>query len=286
MSLNWKNFSKKDIEKHFNPRVAVPDFSKYIEDAQKKAKSARNILSSDLDIPYGKHPLQKLDIFYNKNLKNAPVHIFIHGGYWRALDKFDHSHLAAPFVKENCIYFSLNYGLCPSIKLSEIKNQIFEAIIWIYKNCSKYGGNPNNINISGHSAGAHLCAILTNFKWETINMPKNIIKSAFLISGIYEPEVVLKLSLNDEIGLTKKEASTNTPIPTKKITTHMFLSVGDSEPLAWIEQTKKYTKMLLEKDNSVNFKLLKNQNHFSILNLLSDPNTIYTKRMIEITKLE
>ena len=284
MTLDWKNFSNKEIENHFNPRIAVPDFSKYIEEAQVKAKSARNILNNILNISYGKHPLQKLDIFCNKNLINAPVHIFIHGGYWRALDKADHSHLAIPFVKENCVYISINYGLCPLVKLSEIKNQVFEAMDWIYKNCSKFGGNPNNINISGHSAGAHLCAILTNFKWETINMPKNIIKSAFLISGIYEPEVVLKLSLNDEIGLNQKEASTNTPTPTEKISTNMFLSVGDSEPLAWIEQTKKYTQMLLEKNNSINFKLLKNQNHFSILNLLSDSNATYTKRMINITR--
>ena len=176
MTLDWEKFSNKEIEKHFNPRIAVPNFDKYIKEAQKKAELARKKLPKSLDIPYGNHPLEKLDIFSKKHIQNAPVHIFIHGGYWRALDKADHSHLATPFVEQNCIYFSINYGLCPSIKLSEIKNQVFGAITWIYNNCRKFGGNPNNINISGHSAGAHLCAILTNFSWDTMNIPKDIIK--------------------------------------------------------------------------------------------------------------
>ena len=284
MTLDWKKFSCKEIEKHFNPRIAVPNFDKYIKEAQQKAKLARKKLPNNLDVPYGNHPLEKLDIFSKNNLQNAPVHIFIHGGYWRALDKSDHSHLALPFVKKNCIYFSLNYGLCPEVKLSEISKQIFKAIRWVYNNCEKYGGNKKNINISGHSAGAHLCAILTNYKWNKIKLPENIIKSAFLISGIYEPEVVLKLSLNKEIKLNKKEALANTPIPIHKIKSNIFLSAGDSEPQAWIEQTKKYANILIKNNNSVNFKLLKKQNHFSILNLLSNPNTTYTKRMVEITK--
>ena len=283
MILDWKRLSNKQIENHFNPRIAVPNFQEYITEAQKKAVLTRKTLPNHLDISYGRHNLQKLDIFCKNNLHNAPVHIFIHGGYWRALDKSDHSHLAEPFVNKNCLYVSLNYGLCPNITLSNITAQIIESLIWVYNNCSKYGGNPENINISGHSAGAHLSAMMVNFNWEKINLPKNIIKSAFLISGIYEPEIVLKLSLNKEIALTKEDAINNTPIPTQNYLSKLFLSVGDNEPDAWIEQTKTYSKLLIENNNTVNFSLLKNQNHFSILNILSDSNSKYTNRMIEVT---
>ena len=283
MTLDWKKFSRKELEKHFNPRIAVPNFEKYIIEAQQKAALTRKSLPNQLDISYGKHHLQKLDIFCKKNLNNAPVHIFIHGGYWRALDKFDHSHLAEPFVNRDCLYISVNYGLCPNVTLTNISKHIKESILWIYKNCKKYGGNPKNINISGHSAGAHLSAMMVNFNWEKINLPKNIIKSAFLISGIYEPEVVLKLSLNKEIGLTKKEAVNNTPLPSQKYSTKMFLSVGENEPDAWIEQTKIYSKLLIDNNNTTDFLLLKNQNHFSILNILSDSNSKYTNRIIEVT---
>ena len=125
--------------------------------------------------------------------------------------------------------------------------------------------------------------MMFNFNWKKINLPLNIIKSAFLISGIYEPEVVLKLSLNEEIGLTKNEAISNTPIPTQNYLSKLFLSVGKNEPGAWIQQTKTYSKLLIDNNNTVNFSLLKNQNHFSILNILSDNKSKYTNRMIEVT---
>ena len=283
MPSNWNNFTSEKIEKHFNPRIAVPNFEQYVIEAQLKAKAARKNIPNYLDIPYGKHELQKLDIFCKHNLKNAPIHIFIHGGYWRALDKSDHSHLAKPFVDKGCLYISLNYGLCPNISLSEITNHVKQAIVWIYKNCQAYGGNPNNINISGHSAGAHLCAMMLNFDWIKLNLPKDILKSTFLISGIYEPEVVLKLSLNSEIKLTNKEAINNTPIPNKNYLSKLFFSVGEKEPNEWIKQTKRYAKLSLDYNNTVNFKILKNQNHFSILNMLSDNKSKYTKRMVEET---
>ena len=286
MSLDWRNFTSNEIEKNFNPRIAVPDFATYIEEAQKKANLARKNLPGKLDVDYGNHPMQKLDVFGLEHLNNAPVHVFIHGGYWRALDKSDHSHLAIPFVNNNCLYFTLNYGLCPNVKLTEINNQIHSAIKWIYKNCHKYGGDPQNINISGHSVGAHLCAMLLNTKWENNNFPYDIIKSAYLISGIFEPEVVLKLSLNEEIGLDEQEVASNTPIPTSKVNSKIFLSAGDIEPPGWIEQTKIYTRKLKEKGNAVNFQILKKENHFSILNVLSDSNNKFTKEMITVTRDE
>ena len=142
------------------------------------------------------------NIFGKKTLKNACVHIFIHGGYWRALDKSDHSQLANPFVENNILYFSINHDLCPAVTLSEIIQQVISAIIWIYNNCKNYGCDKNKITISGHSAGAHLCAMLLGNSWKDDSLPKDVIKGAALISGIYQPEIVLKLSVNQEIKLS------------------------------------------------------------------------------------
>ena len=105
MDSNWQNLSSKEIEENFNPRIAVPNFNTYIEEAQKKAEIARENLPNILNISYGDHQLQTLDIFCKNKLKKAPVHIFIHGGYWRALDKSDHSHLALPFVISALYFF-------------------------------------------------------------------------------------------------------------------------------------------------------------------------------------
>ena len=123
--LDWRNLSSDELESNFNPRIAVPDFASYLEEAQKKASEARKYIPGKIDISYGSHPIQKLDAFYKDKLNNAPIHIFFHGGYWRALDKSDHSHLAIPFVENDCLYFCGNYALCPSVTLSEIYSQVY-----------------------------------------------------------------------------------------------------------------------------------------------------------------
>ena len=148
MHYNWKKLSQKELEKNYNPRESVSNFSTYIEKYKNLGKESRKDLPCILDVSYGNSPLQKVDIFGNKNLKNAHVHIFIHGGYWRALDKSDHSQLARPFVTEGILYFSVNHELCPNVSLSDIVQQVTNAIIWIYNNCKKFGiqyvPNKNN----------------------------------------------------------------------------------------------------------------------------------------------
>ena len=284
MNFNWKNLSKKELENNYNPRKAVADFSKYILEYKSLGQKSREELPGILDVSYGDTPLQKLDIFRKKTLDNANVHIFIHGGYWRALDKSDHSQLAIPFVNKDLLYFSINHELCPSVTLSEIVEQIISAIIWVYKNCKKYGGNPNKITISGHSAGAHLCSMAINTEWSKFNIPNDIIKGAVLISGIYEPEIVLNLSVNEEINLSKKEALKNTPLPLTINTPYILTCVGSNETKGWIDQTKIYTKKIINNGGNVDFSILKNENHFSLMISLADSKNKFVKKMIYMAK--
>jgi len=284
MNFNWKNLSKKELENNYNPRKAVADFSKYILEYKTLGQKSRKELPCILDVSYGDTPLQKLDIFGKKNLNNANVHIFIHGGYWRALDKSDHSQLAIPFVNNDLLYFSINHELCPHVTLSEIVQQIISAIIWVYKNCKKYGGNPNKITISGHSAGAHLCSMAINTEWSKFNVPNDIIKGTVLISGIYEPEIVLNLSVNEEINLSKKEALKNTPSSLNINNPHILTCVGRSETKGWIDQTKIYTKKIINNYDNVDFSILENENHFSLMISLADSKNQFVKKMIYMTK--
>ena len=229
MNFNWKNLSKKELENNYNPRKAVADFSKYILEYKSLGQKTREEIPSIIDVSYGGTPLQKLDIFGKKNLNNANVHIFIHGGYWRALDKSDHSQLAIPFVNNDLLYFSINHELCPHVTLSEIVQQIISAIIWVYKNCKRYGGNPNKITISGHSAGAHLCSMAIN-------------------------------------------------------TPYILTCVGSNETTGWIDQTKIYTKKIINNYDNVDFSILENENHFSLMISLADSKNKFVKKMIYMAK--
>ena len=284
MKFNWKKLTINELEKNFNPRKAVSNFSDYIEEYKILGKESRKNIPCILDISYGNNPLQKLDVFGEKSLKNANVHIFIHGGYWRALDKSDHSQLAKPFVENNILYFSINHELCPTVTLSEIVKQVTEAIVWIYNNCKKFGGNKNKITISGHSAGAHLCAMIMENNWDKYNIPKNVIKGAALISGIYQPELVLNLSVNKEIKLSKKEAINNTPKSPKENIPVILTCVGEKEPEGWKEQTKLFSKNIIDSCNCLDFSILENENHFSMMISFSNSEHKFVKKIINMAK--
>jgi len=286
MNFNWKKLSIKELEKNYNPREAVFNFSDYIQKYKNLGKESRKNLPCLLDVSYGNTPLQKLDIFGKKTLKNASVHIFIHGGYWRALDKSDHSQLAKPFVENNILYFSINHDLCPTVTLSEIVKQVSSAIIWVYNNCENYGGNKNKITISGHSAGAHLCAMIIENSWEDYYVPKDIIKGAALISGIYQPEIVLNLSVNQEIKLSKNEAIKNTPKSPKEKIPIILTCVGEQEPEGWKEQTKLYSKNIIDMCNQLDFSILNNENHFSMMISFLNSENKFVKKIINMAKMQ
>ena len=97
----------------------------------------------------------------------------------------------------------------PKVKLSDIKNQIISAILWIYKNAKSFYADNQNIVISGHSAGAHLASLMLSVEWDKYGIDKSVFKGIGLISGIFNTEMVLNLKVNQEIGLTDQEALLN-----------------------------------------------------------------------------
>ena len=277
--LSWKKLSAKDKENYLNPRKAVIDHPKLQLFATKKAEQYRKqYKNSYINLSYGRRKKQKLDIFVPKNLKNCAVQVYFHGGYWIARDKFDHSHLAKPVVESNIIHVSVNYDLCPEVSLDIIVEEAQECIEWIFKNITKYGGNPKNINLVGHSAGAHLVAMILTKKYK---LPSNIIKSAVLISGIYQPEITRYLSINSIIKLSKKSAlKTNVYNYNIVNKTKVLVVVGSLEPAAWISLSKDILKWLDLNKIEYNFLLAKNLNHFTIIKKLSIKSSKITKAII------
>ena len=98
-----------DIEKSLNPRLAVLNYKTLLKNSLKKAEIAKSKLQGKIDLKYGDSNLQTLDVYFNTNKSNLPIHIFIHGGYWRALDKNYHTHMATAFVNSNICFFNISF---------------------------------------------------------------------------------------------------------------------------------------------------------------------------------
>ena len=175
------------LEREYNPRVQVPQFAEIFARWKESARKTRESLECRLDIPYGPAAAETLD-FFPAATPSARLLIFIHGGYWRALDKADFSWVASPYVAAGIAVAVVNYGLAPKTPVPEIVNQMRRACAWLYGNAESLGVDRARIFCSGHSAGGHLTAMMLATDWPALSptLPKRLIAGAFTVSGVFD----------------------------------------------------------------------------------------------------
>lgn len=182
----------------YNNRALVPDFAAHFAHWQSASAAARQSLSAQLDLPYGDGPGETLDIFPAAQ-PNAPVVVFIHGGYWRSLDKFDHSFVAPALRNMGACVVVVNYALCPGspeqpVTIPDIALQMAKATAWVSRQIGEHGGDRSNITVIGHSAGGHLAAMLLACDWKKVgrDLPAALVRKALSISGLFDLEPIRK----------------------------------------------------------------------------------------------
>ncbi len=276
----YKGFSKEEMEFHFNPQVAAPDQSRWSEERRKASLRVRETLKSTLNIPYGNSPRQLLDIFPASQAK-APVIAYFHGGYWRGGNKDENCHFAELFVKAGATVAVVEYDLCPQVTVSEIVRQARAAVAWLYRHVSDYAGDPSQLYISGSSAGGHLVVMALAHNWEAEGLPRNLIKGAVAISGVYDLDAVLHVSVNAEIRLDPENARKNSPfLHPPLFHTPLVIAVGGAEPSGWKQMSKDFFGLCKERGVACEYIEVPGANHFSLSAHLTDPDSPLARAML------
>jgi arylformamidase len=196
------------FDEQYNNRARIPEHPAILKHWFDSSVLARARHVDMVEREYGKDPRERLDIFPPK-WPGAPVFVYLHGGYWRALDKRDHSFVAPPFVDAGAMVVMPDYSLCPAVSIEHIAQQTVEALAWIYRHAAEYGGDPDRIVVSGHSAGGHLATMLLACDWQSVapDLPADLVKAALSVSGLYELEPLRHAPfLASDIGLTEASA--------------------------------------------------------------------------------
>ena len=182
------------LDSQYNNRGRVPDFESVLA---RWAQASELVLGSGhgvLDVPYGDGAGERLDIFPPLpgcgDGRPAPVMVFIHGGYWRSLDKKDHAFVAPAFNAAGALVVVPNYALCPAVTVEHISLQLARALLWVWRHAAQYGGDPARIMVAGHSAGGHLAAMLLSCRWKELDAqaPAQLLTGALSISGLFDME--------------------------------------------------------------------------------------------------
>lgn len=276
----YKGFTKEEMELHFNPQVAVPDQARWAAERRQASQRALAALKSSLNVPYGKSPRQVMDIF--PAAKPGPVIAYFHGGYWRGGSKDENCHLAQLFVPRGATVAVIEYDLCPSVTVTEIVRQARAAVAWLYGHISEHGGDPSKLYISGSSAGAHLVAMALAHGWEREGLPRDLIKGAVAISGVYDLDAVLHVSVNQEIRLNPETAKENSPFLHPPLAAApLVIAVGGAEPKGWKQMSEDYFKLCKKRGLSCEYIEVEGANHFSLSSHLADPNSPLAQAMLK-----
>lgn len=224
----WRDFTLPDLARAYAARSQVPDLQA-VFDAW-RARSAAFVAAQRrpaLDLVYGPGPNETLDLFYPAGAaqRNLPLWIFIHGGFWQAMDKNLHDHFAAGMLQAGFAVAVPNYELAPAIDLAGIVDQMRRCALFLHARAAAFGLDPDAIHVSGHSAGGHLAAMLAS------DPRTAFLRSSLPISGLFDLVPMSLLPMRRLLGLdTPRIVAELSPLQRQPVPgCRVEIAVGDGE---------------------------------------------------------
>jgi arylformamidase len=283
--MSDKGFRPDEMEFQYNPRVSVPEYPELAKVRAAQARKVRESAKSWLNVAYGTSAREKLDIYAADNPR-GPVLVFIHGGYWRSGSKEENCNFVPTFTRRGATVAMVEYDLCPQVTVADIVRQTRASIAWVYRNIRNYGGDPAKIFISGHSAGGHLTAMALAHDWSGEGLPGDLIKGAIATSGVYDLEMVMKISVQEQVQMTTDLARANGPLlQPPRVKCPLIVAVGGDEPFGWQQMSKDYYEYCRRNGVSAEYLVEPGANHYTMSEHLLDESSPLTRAMIQLMGL-
>ncbi|MBU2409914.1 MAG: alpha/beta fold hydrolase [Gammaproteobacteria bacterium] len=266
------------LDRMYNNRARVPDHALYFGRWASESVAARAEYPCLIDRRFGPANGEALDIF-SAPKAGAPVLVFIHGGYWRSLDKSDHSFVAPAFRRHGACVVVPNYALCPGtaerpVRVADIALQMVRALEWTWRHIAQHGGDPSRITVVGHSAGGHLAAMMMGCDWKKVapDLPANLVRNALSISGLHDMRPIAHTPfLADALRLSDAEAVRLSPaLWPAPAQGKLYAVAGGNESEEFVRQAQvmqeAWGPAIVPK-----CEILPRLDHFSIVDSLADP---------------
>ncbi|WP_435635836.1 alpha/beta hydrolase [Pseudomonas solani] len=276
------------FEAQYNARASVDNYERYPLLYRELSDSAHASLPCHRDVPYGPGANEKLDIFPGSQ-PNAPVLLFVHGGYWRALSKADSAFMAPALTAAGACVAVLEYDLAPAVTLDHIVDQTRRALAWLYRNVGEIGGAPQRLYASGSSAGGHLTGMLLAGGWHaSYGVPDNVLRGALPISGLFDLDPLRSTYVNDWMQFDADYARRNSPLfhlPSAG-SGELVASYGalESEEFAW--QSAEFLAAWRRNGFEGRTLAVPGKNHFDVVLELGEPGSPLYQAICQLMKLD
>lgn len=269
-----------DLEAEYNNRRRVPECVDIMARWTQAAIAARTGLSADLDIAYGPRERHRYDLFAAAGgVNDAPVVVYIHGGYWQRGDRRDYSFVARDLVAKGLQVAIPSYSLCPAVSVADIVEEmrLFLSVLW--------QRTQRRSVVVGHSAGGHLAAAMLATDWSQVRgVPADLVRSAVPISGVFELWPLVPTSINEACGLTESTARAAslmlwTPPPQG---TTCIATVGGAESGEFLRQSRDLATAWSAAGVQAELLVVPNANHFTVVDEITRPGSVLLTRIVEM----
>lgn len=274
-----------DLEAEYNNRARVPEhadiFLRWAREAEDFRAEMLKAGRTELGLPYGDTPRQTIDLFMAQQPDQAPLGLFIHGGWWRSLEPSTFSQMARGLNASGATVAVVGYDLCPNVSIAAIVDQIRRACAFLWQRLGR------RMLVYGHSAGGHLAAAMVATDWASLypKAPFDLVPAAYAVSGVFDLSPLVQISVNQDLRLDAEEARNLSPALWSPPKGGVFDAVVGALESSEFKRQSQLIVQAWRGPAETRYEEVPGTNHFTVLDPLADPQSAMTRRVAELARL-
>ncbi|XP_055553300.1 kynurenine formamidase isoform X1 [Falco biarmicus] len=286
----WRDMPAEALEEQYSPSRWSPRLGTdaviqaHLAATAAGTQRARDGAQTSLHVPYGDGEGEKLDIYFPMEPSGTfPVLVYIHGGYWQCLSKEESGFMVPPLVSQGVAVVAVGYDIAPKGRMDTMVLQVRRSLAFLVE---QYPG-IRGIYLCGHSAGAHLAAMVLSTDWMEYGVVLDI-KGAVLVSGVYDLEPILHTYVNDVLNMSWEVAQRNSPMlyiappGPAAAACEVLVAVAQHDSPEFRRQSQEYGQALRAAGWSVSLLDLAGMDHFDIIEKLSEDSYVLTQVILNM----
>ena len=287
--LVFLDYDKDEIDAAYTQALWAPNQAEVAKRNAQKSAAALVRLGPSRRLAYGPTEIEKVDVYPTRQ-PNAPMNVFIHGGAWRAERSADSAYLSETFVDSGAHFIAVDFNTVIETNgnLMALADQVKRAVAWVYRNAFRFGGDPNQLYVSGVSSGGHLASVVLTTDWQKdFGLPINTVKGGLCGSGMYDLYPVSVSARSNYVTFTNEVLEAlSAQRHLDRLVAPVIVAHGTLETPEFQRQSREFAAAVKAAGKSVTLLVGEGYNHFELHETLGNPYGLLGRAVLEQMKLK
>jgi arylformamidase len=283
----WLDYDQQDIDEMYDQSVFAFNQRHLLTRSDANNALATAVIGKAERFAYGSDPIEGVDVWKTRK-PDAPVLIYLHGGSWQSGRSADFALYAEPYINAGAHFVSVDFTNVRATKgdLFPLVDQCRRAVAWTYRNAAKFGGDPERLYLCSRSSGSHLAGCVVTTDWETIGLPRTMLKGAVMGSGMYDLKAVRLSARSKFVTFTDEmEQQLSAQRHIDKLHTPLVLCIGTLETPEFQRQSWDFAAAVKAAGKPVELVVGQDYNHFEVGDTIGHPYQLMGRELMKTMKL-